>query len=1160
MERGDSSLPKLTASSYQRWKFDMIAVLESKGLLEYVNGLVIKPELSSSNHEAVKKWTMEDAKAKSLISITLDDEHHILIRSCSSSKEMWENIVNYREQSSATNKFLCHQQFYEHCFRPEDSISSYLSELNGIVKKLKDLGTELAEETVTAKVINDLPKEYESFRTSWRLGAVGGLKLSFKDLQAQLLVAETGIRGQDCNQAKAGEALVVKKKEFKRTSKAECWSCGKKGHLRRDCRAKKSALSSNKPSNLSNNVGLMASDISLGPDNWILDSGASSHMSSKREWFSDYTELDCPIGLTIGNGKKIQAIGRGTIKVEIFNGMKWSESFLSSVLYVPELGPFNLFSLGAVIDKGYSLKCDGSTASIHHRSDNDVVLIGKRFNDEKIYRLAMKVKMSSDELACLAKLDNLRIIHERLGHFNIQSISDMIKAKLLPYSEAILKESSSFFCEACAYGKMHKLPARTSELRKCEVGEIVHADIIGPMECSSLSGSRFALVMKDELTAFRTVYFLKNKSQVIDMVEKYLQTVKEETGKAVKRFRSDNGTEFVNYSMNKLFQSHQIKHELAAPYTPEQNGMAERENRTMIEMARTMLQSNQLPKFLWAEAMNTASYLMNRVINRKMSSTPFELWFGKPPEYDHLRVFGCNAYVLVPNPFRKKWDAKAEKMTFVGYTETTKNYRLYDSCRKRVIIAKHVKFDETLVSSNRAQSQRSVETRERVSLADLESEGEGTVSTRAESPILLREVNEDPERQVNDISNITRISNASKRYDLRDRAHLPVPRYLLMSIADEPNTYEEALNSTEREKWLQAMAEEMSSLQENKVFELTFLPASKCAIKNRWVFRIKQNPDGSVDRFKARLVAKGFTQQPGTDFNETFSPVVRYDSVRLILSIASVYKMKIKQFDVTTAFLYGELDEELYMEQPTGFEDGTNRVCRLLKGLYGLKQAPRQWNVKFHDCLKQLGLKRCESDHCIYFAREGNELTILALYVDDGLVCSTDLCIIDRIVSSLTEKFKIKFGEVDLFVGMEIINDHRGIKIHQTSYINRLLTKFGMQDCKAVSTPGSSQLKLISNSSSDLSLPYRELIGALMFLTSVSRPDIAFEVSRAAQFMSCFNEDHWIAAKRILRYLRGTISVGIMFSPDKLDLQAYADADYASNVETTGLPKFKCQN
>ena len=323
MERMDSALPRLTVSSYQRWKFDMVAVLESRGLLEYVNGQSVKPELTTLNADAARKWTMEDAKARSLISVSLDDEHHTLIRSCNTSKEIWDCLINYREQSSATNKFLCHQQFYELRFKPEDTISSYLSELSLSVKRLKDLGTELAEETITAKVINDLPNEYESFRTSWRLGAVGGLKLAFKDLQAQLLVAERGVKGNDEIQAKAGDALVVKKREFKKRSKLECWGCGKTGHIRRNCRVKKSVGS--KLPDSGNNYGLMAWNTQHVGGSWILDSGASAHMSSNQDWFHDYSELEHPIELTIGDGKTIQAVGKGTINVRIFNGDKWNE-------------------------------------------------------------------------------------------------------------------------------------------------------------------------------------------------------------------------------------------------------------------------------------------------------------------------------------------------------------------------------------------------------------------------------------------------------------------------------------------------------------------------------------------------------------------------------------------------------------------------------------------------------------------------------------------------------------------------------------------------------------------------------------------------------------------------------------------------------------------
>lgn len=829
MERADSCLPKLTVNSYQRWKFDMIAVLESKGLLEYVVGSLVKPELSADNADAVRKWTMEDARAESLISVTLDDEHHVLIRSCVSSKEIWDTLVNYREQSPATNKFLCHQQFYEHCFKPDDSISGYLSELTSIVKKLKDLGTELAEETIAAKVINDLPKEYESFRTSWRLGAVGGLKLTFKDLQAQLLVAEKGVKGNGNSELRGGDALLLRKRDFKKRSKAECWNCGKTGHIRRNCKAKKQV--NGRASEPSGNVGLMASSCK-GDGSWILDSGASAHMSSHREWFSEYRDLDIPVNLTIGNGQTIQAVGTGKIHVKVFNGVDWGESFLSSVLFVPELGAHNLFSVGVVPDKGYSLKFDGSTAALYYHSSDSPMVIAKRSDDEKIYRLVMEVRQpGKGELGCLAKVSDLRLAHERLGHANMQCIAEMVRNGTLPHVKINSSDLSSFFCEGCAYGKMHKLPAKSSKGRNGKVGETVHADVVGPMECPSLAGSRFALVLKDELTAYRTVYFLNSKNQVADKIEQYLKDVKRVTQNSVRTFRSDNGTEFFNSRMIELFRAHDIKHELSAPYTPEQNGMAERENRSLIEMARTMLHSKQLPKSLWAEAMNTASYVMNRIFNRNKSPTPYELWCGKVPEYDHMRTFGCDAYALVPEVSRKKWDSKADKMVLVGYTDTLKKYRLYDPIKHRVVIAKHVRFDESsknlVVSSqpsNRAQPSDDV-----IAVPGLDDDKSddqvGSIGSSQQNEAISSS-DEDRAHSRNEEG----LAIPSNRYNLRDRSSLPVPRYLLMSVVSEPSSYEEALKSPDKGKWVQAMEEELSSLYENKTFELTPLPPQKKAI------------------------------------------------------------------------------------------------------------------------------------------------------------------------------------------------------------------------------------------------------------------------------------------------------------------------------------------
>ena len=1199
MEKIEARLSMLSSTNYQRWKFDLSALLESKGLIDYVNGVSVKPE--NNENDELSTWRMNDAKAKSLISITLDDEHHGLIRSCVTSKEMWDTIVNHREQSTSTNKLLCHQLFYEHKLKRGDSVSNYLSELQIIVKKLKDLGVEIASETIIAKIVNDLPKEFESFKTSWRLGAVGGLNLSLESLKAQLLVAEKELSKDSTGEGNGelNEALIVKKKGkfIKKKNQRRCYRCGSNDHLIRDCNAGQQKISTITQSKGRNSCGLMVTESSsqkeignlqksfeLNHDAWIFDTGASAHMTSQREWLENYEELKSSISFIIGDGRSIQAIGKGRINVKVFNGKSWQRNFMDEVLYVPDLGSHNLFSVGHAISRGHKVEMDGTFARIID-SHGDIVVLAQRSSNELIYRVLMyhegsELNMSSSSNASyVAKESDLKLWHERLGHVNAECVAKMIKNGILPGAKADGAQVKSFFCEGCAFGKMSKKPSPYSELRSCKPGEFVHCDLVGPMETKSLSGSRFVLVLKDEASSYRSVYFLKHKTEVSEFLQRYIIQVREETGRKIRRLRSDNGTEFVNEKVKKLLTQNGIMHELSAPYTPQQNGFVERENRTLVESARSMIHARNLPKFLWAEALNTACFVLNRVVFMKKDVSPYELWFEKEPSYLELRVFGCEAYKLIPYEHRRKWEPKSKKVIFVGYTNTAKNFRLYDPRTRRVEVSKHVKFNE-LTNHTQVNSTEEEELQpkviHKVDLEPMVSQNGPELRDQSNSVLEMSEDSQQTQRaQPNnsetnhDYSDQYSIiyepiddneveDTSSSNYNLRDRSFLRAPEYFSFVALGEPSSFEEAMKSAQKDKWKAAMDEEMSSLRENKTWIVEENKSHKKPITCRWVFKIKRNPNGSIERYKARLVARGYTQKFGLDYSETFSPVVRFDSIRVILSLAAANKMKIRQFDVKTAFLYGELNEELIMEQPLGYEDGTNRVCKLLKGIYGLKQAPRQWNAKFDSFLKRFGLINCQADQCVYVTNMMSSFTILALYVDDGLLCSTSDEVIQKIEKFLDASFKIRFGDCKCFVGIEIQNMSSGIKIHQNSYIDRLLERFNMVDCKPVLSPGNSHEKLslemcpkteLERAQAD-KLPYQELVGALMFLSSVTRPDIAFDVSRASQFMSNYGELHWRAVKRILRYLKGSANIGIWYQREALELKAYADADYAANPDT----------
>jgi hypothetical protein len=358
------------------------------------------------------------------------------------------------------------------------------------------------------------------------------------------------------------------------------------------------------------------------------------------------------------------------------------------------------------------------------------------------------------------------------------------------------------------------------------------------------------------------------------------------------------------------------------------------------------------------------------------------------------------------------------------------------------------------------------------------------------------------------------------------------------------------------------MQEEMDSLHSNVTWELAKLPAGKKALQNKWVYRVKQESDGSK-RYKARLVVKGFQQKEGVDFTEIFSPVVKLTTIRVVLSLVAAENLYLEQLDVKTAFLHGDLDEEIYMKQPVGFigKGKEEMVCRLKKSLYGLKQAPRQWYKKFDGFMQRSGYTRCHADHCCYLKRCKASYIILLLYVDDMLVAGSCLQEISRLKQQLAAEFAMKdLGAAKQILGMRISRDRtQGVlKLSQAEYIERVLERFNMQNAKAVGAPLGSQFRLsdVQSPKTDAEkehmakVPYASAIGSLMYAMVCTRPDIAHAVGVVSRFASNPGKQHWEAVKWILRYLRGTADVPLCFGRADLVVRGYVDADFAGDHDT----------
>jgi hypothetical protein len=364
----------------------------------------------------------------------------------------------------------------------------------------------------------------------------------------------------------------------------------------------------------------------------------------------------------------------------------------------------------------------------------------------------------------------------------------------------------------------------------------------------------------------------------------------------------------------------------------------------------------------------------------------------------------------------------------------------------------------------------------------------------------------------------------------------------------------------QRDVWQGAAQKEIDMIHQRKVWKLVPRPKDRRVLSSRMVFAHKRNSAGDITKHKARLVVRGYEQQEGTDFNETFAPVAKFQSIRILLALAAQNNWHIHQMDVDSAFLYADLEEELYMEQPEGFVDPgmEDYVCLLLKALYGLKQASRAWYQRMHTVLLEFGFVRSWADHCVYILHRDGETCILFLYVDDNGILSSSFALVVEVKEFLKSRFSMKdLGEAEYILGIQIIRnaDRTSITLSQRSYMHTILRRFEMEHCKPVLTPMEPGLRLepLPAGSQPFDVPYQALIGSLMYLMLATRPDIAFAVSQLSRFAVRPSESHWKAGKHLLRYIQGTLDYGLTYqrSSTPTPLLGYSDADWSNDPSTS---------
>ncbi|GJU22070.1 putative ribonuclease H-like domain-containing protein [Tanacetum coccineum] len=783
---------------------------------------------------------------------------------------------------------------------------------------------------------------------------------------------------------------------------------------------------------------------------------------------------------------------------------------------------------------------------------------------------------------------------------------------------------------------------------------------IGALE--SVNRKKYCLVVTDDCSKFSWVFFLAYKDETYDMLHDLIVGLENKLRHKVKTIRCDHGTEFKNQLMNEFCAKKGIKREYSIARTPQQNGVAERKNRTLIEAARTMLADSLLPIQFWAEAVNTACYVLNRVlVTKPQMKTPYEILMGRSPNISFMRPFGCPLTILNTLDQLGKFDGKSEEGYLLGYSTSSKGFRVYNRVTRKVQDCLHIDFlenqenqkgkgpdwmfdlelltpsmnyipertadkevplsseeqalhdelvslmhQESLAKShNDAQRNAFEEEKRRIALekgkdsvnstftlstANTPSQSTGNTPTDSDDDVpkdgvfstnSFDDENTDNEEDGEpDSNNMDHTIDVSSTPTLRIHKNHPQSQIIGKSTAgvqtrrklkesasdqhqallsfiykqnrtnhkdqqtclfacflsqEEPKKVSQALAD---ESWVEAMQEELLQFKLQDVWVLCDLPDGKRVIGTKWVFRNKRDERGTIIKNKARLVAQGYRQEEGVDYDEVFAPVARIEAIRLFLAFASFMGFTVYQMDVKSAFLYGNITEEVYVKQPPGFEDPShpNKVYRVVKALYGLHQAPRAWYERLSTFLLKHGYRRGAIDKTLFIKKDRRDIMLVQVYVDDIIFGSTKSSMVKDFEDLMQKEFKMSsMGELTFFLGLQVKQTTAGIFLSQDKYVKDILNKFDFRTIKPASTPIEAHKSLGKDEEGeevDVHL-YRSMIGCLMYLTA-SRPDIMFAVCLCARFQVTPKISHMHAVKRIFRSLSIVTSWGTISDNDQL--------------------------
>src|ERR1700722_7392998 len=1222
------SIPKLRddGSNWADYEPKTRTAMGSRGLIRHVDGTAVAPrpytivngiQMVDTTTEATEDQIEAKEKKLDEFEQKLHLARHILqnsislrlssiIKNMTLPKDMWDAIRKDATSKSQLQIVDTRRKLLEMRCEETGDVKAHLNQMLELRDQLAGMGMTLSADELGIIILGSTPPSYRTFLSSVTTAVTAAGRTLDPDNLVRMIVSEAEHRAIDERGDKAAESALMagrakkgnsknKGKGTASTSGSKCDNCGRTGHTTPECYQEGGGKAGQWPASWKNHPkpkkGCKANiATSAKPDeddmyaftcvnaigrtpgrpefDIVLDSGATDHFCSDRAKFLNYTQIS-PKPINAADGRTFDAIGRGDIPIIISNGDTSTKITLKDAIHAPQIAA-TLVSVARLDKAKYSANFANGTSTVKSPSGKTIGVFPFR---EGLYQASVKPVPDDTMRANLATTKvSLAQAHRILGHVSYGSVKHAISSGKVTGIQ-INDDTAESFCEACAQAKPHRKPfPKAAQHRAMEYGERIHSDLWGPASVTSIGGHRYSIDFTDDATRWTVTDVLKTKDQAQGAYERFEKRLETQNNAKIKILRTDRGRELYNKDFDKHLFSKGTIRELTVHDTHEQVGVAERLNRTKLELARAMLIDSGLPRFLWVEAIHHAIWIKNRAPTRALANqiTPYEAKYKTKPSFEGVPPFGTPAWTMIVDAGKLDW--RARPGYFVGFDDESKAYRIYQPEKRKVTVEREVVFDTDL-RLNLPEVPEIVQAEGKMPTvtqndqpATPQPKDTPTIPNVETTTVLVPANPPDPELPIPRRS--TRFAphepghykaiNQGKKTALSAAPYYPSlhpnpgeePMLAFLSgLGTEPRSLSEALRGPNAAEWDRAWNDELAVLNKLHTWKLVPRPPNKPVIPCRAILKEKKGPDGQIIKRKVRLVAGGHKQTKGIDYDETFAVAAKVPSIRVVLAYAAQRDWEIHHIDIIAAYLNADIDCEVYMEAPQGvLKEGEEQlVCLILKGLYGLKQSGRTWQKKLTATFTELGFTRSDVDHSVFVRKLGDNTLIIPVSTDDMVIAGTTPAAVADFKVEIQRYFDITdLGEIKWLLGFEIRRNRRdrSIGINQAAYLQSMAARFGLSESKPTYTPMDPGIILNNPEEPEekIDVPYQEACGHILWPAIISRPDVQFAIGSLAQYTHSHATIHWNAIKRVIRYLYTTRNLWLIFAGEVDDLHGYTDA------------------